>query len=154
MPTTYDNIEKHLLADLKQELAAGTAADVHAVGPDLIVLDLIVGGEELGTALLALLRGDPSTRDLPVVCRKHMAGVGSPMTSSACALFVLALHCSPTGNGNLSWSDLPPPHQPGHPARRRSGGSVRSGRTEERAAFSDCRYRPRATCGANMSRLA
>ena len=42
-------------------------ADVHAVNPDLIVLDLIVGGQELGTTFLQRLRSDPSTRDLPVL---------------------------------------------------------------------------------------
>ncbi len=40
---------------------------VHAVKPDLIVLDLIVGHQERGTAFLELLRGDPVTRLIPVV---------------------------------------------------------------------------------------
>lgn len=40
---------------------------VHAAKPDLIVLDLIVGQQERGTAFLELLREDPSTRALPVV---------------------------------------------------------------------------------------
>ena len=48
-------------------MPATDLADVHAVGPDLIVLDLIVGRQELGTAFLALLRSDPSTRALPVL---------------------------------------------------------------------------------------
>ncbi len=41
--------------------------DVHAIGPDLIVLDLVVRGQERGTDFLALLRGNPSTRSLPVL---------------------------------------------------------------------------------------
>jgi len=40
---------------------------VHAVNPELIVLDLIVGHQERGTAFLELLKGDPATRDIPVV---------------------------------------------------------------------------------------
>ena len=42
-------------------------APVHAVNPDLIVLDLIVGHQDRGTAFLELLRGDPATRTIPVV---------------------------------------------------------------------------------------
>lgn len=48
-------------------MPATDLADVHAVGPDLIVLDLVVGHQERGTAVLTLLRGDPSTRTLPVL---------------------------------------------------------------------------------------
>jgi len=48
-------------------MPATDLADVHAVGPDLIVLDLVVGQQERGTAFLTLLRSDPSTRSLPVI---------------------------------------------------------------------------------------
>jgi len=40
---------------------------VHTVNPDLIVLDLIVGHQDRGTAFLELLRGDPTTATIPVV---------------------------------------------------------------------------------------
>jgi len=40
---------------------------VHAVSPDLIVLDLIVGNQERGTAFLELLKSDPATRTIPVI---------------------------------------------------------------------------------------
>jgi len=40
---------------------------VHAANPDLIVLDLIVGHQDRGTAFLELLKGDPATRAIPVV---------------------------------------------------------------------------------------
>ena len=42
-------------------------APVHEVDPDLIVLDLVVGGQERGTAFLTMLRGDASTAMIPVV---------------------------------------------------------------------------------------
>lgn len=48
-------------------LPATDLADVRALAPDLVVLDLVVGDQDRGTAFLELLRGDPTTRDLPVV---------------------------------------------------------------------------------------
>ena len=40
---------------------------VRSVSPDLIVLDLIVGCQDRGTAFLELLKDDPATRTIPVV---------------------------------------------------------------------------------------
>jgi len=42
-------------------------ADVIAIGPDVIVLDLLVRHEERGAGFLAMLKVDPATRDVPVV---------------------------------------------------------------------------------------
>ena len=42
-------------------------ADVIAIGPDVIVLDLLVRHEERGAGFLAMLKVDSATRDLPVV---------------------------------------------------------------------------------------
>jgi len=48
-------------------MPATDLADVHAVNPDLIVLDLVVGQQDRGTAFLALLRSHPAFRTLPVI---------------------------------------------------------------------------------------
>ena len=42
-------------------------ADVLAVAPDLIVLDLLVGHQDSGTAFLRLLKNHPATDHLPVL---------------------------------------------------------------------------------------
>ncbi len=41
--------------------------DVRDIAPDVIVLDLLMGREDRGTAFLAMLKADPATRDLPVL---------------------------------------------------------------------------------------
>ena len=48
-------------------IPATDPAEVLALGPDVVVLDLLVGREDRGTAFLAMLRGHPATRALPVV---------------------------------------------------------------------------------------
>jgi len=48
-------------------MPATDLADVHAVNPDLIVLDLVVGQQDRGTAFLTLLRSHPAFRTLPVI---------------------------------------------------------------------------------------
>jgi CheY-like chemotaxis protein len=40
---------------------------VRAVNPDLLILDLIVNGEEIGWQLLQLLKMDRETRSIPVI---------------------------------------------------------------------------------------
>ena len=63
-------------------------ADVHAVAPDLVVLDLIVGGRDRGTAFIELLRSDPTTRALPVlVCSadtERLADIAGRLAAWGC----------------------------------------------------------------------
>jgi CheY-like chemotaxis protein len=47
--------------------AAAKLADVKHLKPDAIVLDFLVGGEQMGWQLLQLLRMDPVTRGIPIV---------------------------------------------------------------------------------------
>ncbi|MEA2523499.1 MAG: hypothetical protein QOF73_726 [Thermomicrobiales bacterium] len=46
--------------------AAGTVA-VARLAPDLIMLDLVIGGQAAGWTLLAALHADPDTIDIPVL---------------------------------------------------------------------------------------
>ena len=50
-----------------QLVPATDPADVLALAPDLIVLDLLIGHEDRGTPFLAMLKADPTTRDIPVL---------------------------------------------------------------------------------------
>ena len=60
--------------------AEGPAA-VAALGPDLVVLDLMIGQQPAGWSLLAALHADPATADIPalivtaagVLAREHAA---------------------------------------------------------------------------------
>ena len=50
-----------------QLVPATDPADVRALAPDLIVLDLLIGHEDRGTPFLAMLKADSTTRDIPVL---------------------------------------------------------------------------------------
>lgn len=50
------------------DLAVPTGSEeIRRLGPDLVVLDLLVGGQDGGWRLLRQLRQDPLTADLPIV---------------------------------------------------------------------------------------
>lgn len=63
---------------------------VHAVNPDLIVLDLIVGHQDRGTAFLELLNEDLAARTIPVVVcsadTKRLAELGVQLRAWGCAV--------------------------------------------------------------------
>lgn len=42
-------------------------ADVASLRPDLVIVDLLAGREEIGSGFLARLKSHPDTRDLPVL---------------------------------------------------------------------------------------
>lgn len=48
-------------------VAAADLSDVLSLRPDLVVLDLRIGREDGGLTFLERLKGDPATRDLPVL---------------------------------------------------------------------------------------
>jgi CheY-like chemotaxis protein len=43
------------------------AGDVRRLDPDVVVLDLLIGGQDAGWRLLRRLRRDPATADMPIV---------------------------------------------------------------------------------------
>jgi CheY-like chemotaxis protein len=57
----------------------GAYAMVRREMPDIVLLDLWLDRPEAGEVVLALLRADPRTRDIPVVvCAAHNRFLGAP----------------------------------------------------------------------------
>jgi DNA-binding response OmpR family regulator len=55
-------------------LPAPTPADVVALGPDLVLLDVVLGGVGNGRHLLRALKADPAARAIPVLVVTALSG--------------------------------------------------------------------------------
>src|SRR5687768_4860070 len=72
------------------QAAAPTPSEVAALAPDLIVLDLLLGGDALGLDLHAALRRDPRTAAIPVVlcsaAHDHVRRLGTDLLGDGVGL--------------------------------------------------------------------
>ena len=73
-----------------QHYPPASPAEVAALAPDLIILDLIVGGEPAGWHFLQRLKAEPSTASIPVlVCTadyRFLEGVREQLTAWDCGI--------------------------------------------------------------------
>ena len=74
-----------------ERLPFADVAEVLAVAPDLIVVDMLVGSQDRGSAFIALLRSNPTTDRIPVIVSSAapslLAQIDDRLRAWSCTVF-------------------------------------------------------------------